>query len=155
MARRGEVVLGITYDPMRNEMFHAVRGKGVCLNRKKVAVSGVSELAQAAVGVDLGYQLDRSTEMLGIASKLWGGVHCLRLMGSSSLGMAYVASGRLSIYLHRHLYPWDIASGLLMTREGGGEVLNWEGKPAGIEDPAIIAANPGLLGVFRRWMKKL
>ncbi len=155
LARCGEVVLGITYDPMRNEMFHAVKGKGVYLNRKKVAVSGVSELSQAAVGVDLGYQQERSTEMLGIASKLWGRIHCLRLMGSSSLGMAYVASGRLSIYLHRYLYPWDIASGLLMTREGGGEVFNFEGKPAGVEDPDIIASNPQLIGEFRRWMAGL
>ena len=136
-------------------MFHAVKGKGVYLNRKKVAVSGVSELSQAAVGVDLGYQQERSTEMLGIASKLWGRIHCLRLMGSSSLGMAYVASGRLSIYLHRYLYPWDIASGLLMTREGGGEVFNFEGKPAGVEDPDIIASNPQLIGEFRRWMAGL
>ena len=152
LARQGEVILGMTYDPMRNEMFHSVKGKGTYLNRKKVVVSDVEKLGDAAVGVDLGYVPECSTEMLAIAGKLWTQIHCLRLMGSSCLGLAYVASGRISLYFHKYLYPWDLASGILLTREAGGKVVNFDGTPAGIKDRAIIASNSVLLDEFTRWL---
>ncbi len=152
LARQGQVVMGITYDPMRNEMFHSVKGEGAYLNRKKVFVSEVSQLGKAAVGVDLGYIPERSEEMLSITARLWTQVHCVRLMGSSCLGLAYVAGGRLGLYFHKYLYPWDLASGLLLVREAGGVVVNSRGKPATIKDNSIIASNSVLLDKFTRWL---
>jgi len=152
LTRRGEVVMGLTYDPMRKEMFYSVKGKGVYLNRKKVKVSDVSQMAKASVGIDVGYVPERSAEMLDIAGRIWSQVHCTRLLGSSCLGLAYVASGRLSLYFHKYLYPWDMASGILMVREGGGEMINFDKKPATIDDSAIIAANKKLMGEFTRWL---
>jgi len=113
LARRDDVLLGVTFDPMRNEFYRAVRGKGAYLNNKKIAVSYVADLNDATVGVDLGYDAERSNDLLETAIRLWPKIHCMRLIGSSSLGMAYVAAGRLSLYFHRSLYPWDSASGLL------------------------------------------
>ena len=154
LAKRGEVQVGITYDPLLNEMFHSIKGEGAYLNRKKVTVSSIYSLAKAAIGVDLGYKPEVSVELLEIASKLWKQVHCLRLMGSSSLGMAYVACGRLSLYFHKYIYPWDIASGLLMVREAGGEVANFHRQAAGLKDSEIIAANNKLLTRFSRWLER-
>jgi fructose-1,6-bisphosphatase/inositol monophosphatase family enzyme len=73
-------------------------------------------------------------------------------MGSSCLGLAYVAGGRLGIYFHKYLYPWDMASGLLLVREAGGVVINSHGKPATIKDNSIIASNSLLLDEFTRWL---
>jgi myo-inositol-1(or 4)-monophosphatase len=62
-------------------------------------------------------------------------------MGSSSLGLAYAACGRVSLYFHRYLFPWDIASGLLLVREAGGEVVDWQGRPANFRDTELVASN--------------
>jgi myo-inositol-1(or 4)-monophosphatase len=104
--------------------------------------------------VDLGYVPERSAEMLDIIVRLWPEIHCLRLTGSSSLGLAYVAAGRLSLYFHRYLYPWDTAAGLLMVREAGGEVTDFTGRQATCDDRQVIAANPGLGGAFREWLDR-
>jgi len=154
LARRGEVVLGITFDPMRNEIFRAVKGKGAYLNNRRSSVADVADLGDAAVGVDLGYDAGRSSDLLDMAIRLWPRIHCMRLIGSSSLGMAYVACGRLSLYFHKSLYPWDSASGLLLIREAGGEVTDFTGRPATIKDREIVAANPRLGRVFRDWLKQ-
>ncbi len=154
LSRNGEIVLGLTYDPMRNEMFQAVKGKGAFLNGKKIQVSKLPSLDGAALGVDLGYQAERSIELLALVEKLWPHVHCLRLMGSSALGLAYVSAGRLSLYFHKYVYPWDIASGLLLVREGGGDVVTFAGRAANMEDKDIIAANKSLLASFRESVKK-
>jgi myo-inositol-1(or 4)-monophosphatase len=74
-------------------------------------------------------------------------------MGSSALGLAYVAAGRLSLYFHKYVYPWDIASGLLLVREGGGDVLTFEGRAVTTEDKQIIAANRRLLDSFMKSLK--
>ena len=152
LAQRGEVVTGITYDPMRSEMFYAVKGKGAFLNGKKAAVSSVTSLSDASAGVDLGYMPERSREMLSLAAGLWTQVHCVRLMGSSCLGMAYVSCGRLGLYFHKYIYPWDIASGLLLVREAGGKVVTFKGADAVPEDHDIIAGSGKLISRFKSWL---
>jgi myo-inositol-1(or 4)-monophosphatase len=154
LAMSGEVVLGVTYDPMRNETFCSVRGKGAHLNGKKIKVSAVKTLDKASVGVDLGYNAERSRDLLDIATGLWPQIHCLRLTGSSALGLAYVACGRFSLYFHKYLYPWDTASGLLLVREAGGEVTRYDGKQASIDDAAVIASNPALLKELLNWLNR-
>jgi myo-inositol-1(or 4)-monophosphatase len=69
-------------------------------------------------------------------------------MGSASLGLAYVACGRIDLYIHRFLFPWDIASGILLIREAGGIVTDWQMKPATFESQGIIASNKILKGKF-------
>jgi myo-inositol-1(or 4)-monophosphatase len=154
LVRRGEVILGITYDPMRREMFHSVKGKGAFLNSKKSAISPVISLADASIGVDLGYVPDRSKELLSITASLWSQVHCVRLMGSSCLGLAYVSCGRLGLYFHKYIYPWDIASGLLLVREAGGKAVNFNGVDAMTDDREIVAGNRKLLNKFTDWLAK-
>ncbi len=154
LAKKEEVILGVTYDPVRNEMFYAVKGQGTYLNGKKCSVTHIDSLAEISVGVDLGYVPDRSKELLDIVVSLWTQVHCLRLMGSSALGLAYVSCGRLGLYFHKYIYPWDIASGLLLVRESGGEINNFTGANANINDREIIAANKDLLQKFTEWLAK-
>jgi len=144
LLHRDDVVLAITYDPVRDELFHALRGQGAFLGDKPLRVSAKTDLKDALVGFDMGYDMERGSEMLEAARKLWTRVFSFRIMGSGALGLAYVAAGRLDLYVHRRLYPWDIAPGKLLIEESGGTVSDWEGKPAPIQTPAIIAGNPDL-----------
>ena len=146
-----DILLGITYDPMRGELFQAEKGKGAYLNDSPIRISAISSLQESLIGLDLGYSHDRGTEMLHTVNQLWGQVHCVRLMGSSSLGLAYVACGRVSLYFHRYLFPWDIASGLLLVREAGGEVVDWQGRPANFRDTELVASNLTLQREFLQY----
>ena len=148
LVRDEDILLGITYDPVRKELFHAWKGRGAYLNNSPLRVSEESSLQSSLVGFDLGYSHERGEEMLNIVNRLWGGVHCIRAMGSSSLGLAYVACGRVSLYFHRYLFPWDIASGLLLVREAGGEVTDWQGRPASFRDTGLVASNNELRREF-------
>jgi myo-inositol-1(or 4)-monophosphatase len=146
-----EILLGITYDPMRGELFQAEKGKGAYLNDSPIRISAISSLQESLIGLDLGYSHDRGSQMLDTVNRLWGQVHCVRLMGSSSLGLAYAACGRVSLYFHRYLFPWDIASGLLLVREAGGEVVDWQGRPANFRDTELVASNLTLQREFLQY----
>ncbi len=155
LVKGDKVFVGVTYDPLRDELFVAELGSGAYLNGSKVQVSQENLLQKALVGLDLGYDRERGRELLTVASELWWQVHCLRLLGSASLGLAYVACGRFNLYIHRFLYPWDIASGLLLVAEAGGRVVDWEGKPAGLLSQEVIAGNGELCEEFiSRYVRK-
>ena len=141
LVRGDDILLGVTYDPIKRELFRAENGKGAFLNDLPIRVSEVTEFQASLIGLDLGYSHERGMQMLQMVNRLWGQVHCVRLMGSSSLGLAYVACGRVSLYFHRYLFPWDIDSGLLLIREAGGEVTDWMGKPAGFQTAEVVASN--------------
>ena len=138
------MVVAVTYDPNRDELFHSVRNGGAFLNGTKISVSNRTELKSSIIGIDMGYDAGRGKSLLGIMYDMWPDIHCIRLMGSAALGLAYVASGRLDLYLHKLLYPWDIASGLLMIHEAGGLVTDWQSKLATINSDMIVAGNKAL-----------
>lgn len=148
LVKDADILLGVTYDPLRDELFRAEKGCGAYLNDLAIQVSKVDSLRNALAGFDLGYDSERGSEILDIASKLWGQVHCLRMIGSASLGLAYVACGWFNLYFHRWLYPWDIAAGLLLIREAGGTVVDWQGKPATFQAKEVIASNSKICHEF-------
>ena len=150
LVRDDNLLVGVTYDPVRDELFEAEVGEGAYINESPIRVTAVNSLKDSMIGLDLGYNEGLGKKMLETVNSLWGQVHCVRLIGSSSLGLAYVACGRISLYFHRYLFPWDIASGILLIREAGGEVLNWQGKPAKFRDTELIASNTRLQREFRR-----
>ena len=148
------ILLGVTYDPLREELFRAERGQGAYLNDSAIQVSKESSLQASLVGLDLGYSDKRGRELLDIiTTKLWGQVHCLRILGSASLGLAYVACGRVNLYFHRYLYPWDVASGILLIREAGGKITDWQGQSVNFQNKQIIASNHELLNEFMLLLK--
>ena len=141
LARGEELLLGISYDPVRGELFRAEKGQGAFLNDFPIAVSTRTSLGESLVGFDMGYDAEIGQEILGVASALWPRVVSVRVMGSAALGLAYVASGRLDLYFHLTLYPWDLASGILLVREAGGVVTELDGQPVGIQSKIVIATN--------------
>jgi myo-inositol-1(or 4)-monophosphatase len=146
------ILLATTYDPLRRELFHAISGNGAYLNRSPVKVSEVTSLRDSLLGLDLGYSNKRGRELLDIMSNLWWNVHCIRILGSAALGLAYVASGRITAYIHRYLMPWDIASGILLIREAGGVITNWNGKEASYSDKKVIASNKHVHGQLLKFL---
>lgn len=148
LVNNDDILLGITYDPIRDELFYGEKGKGAFLNGTVLKVSQVKLLEDAAIGFDLGYSDVEGGNMLEVANNLWGQLHCLRVMGSAALGLAYVACGRISLYYHRFIYPWDIASGILLIREAGGEVVGWDGKQSGFRSEKLVASNKSLCKQF-------
>lgn len=146
------ILLGLTYDPIREEIFTSEKGKGSYLNQKSVRASNISIIEDAVICADLGYDTSRGAETLQILHKLWGRALCLRILGSAALGLAYVACGRINLYFHRSIYPWDIASGILLVRESGGEIFDWDKRKAGYKSKEIIAANKSLLNQFTQFV---
>lgn len=141
LARGEELLLGISYDPVRKELFRAEKGQGAFLNDSPIAVSTRTSLGESLVGFDMGYDAEIGQEILGVASALWPGVVSVRVMGSAALGLAYTACGRLDLYIHLALYPWDLASGILLVSEAGGVVTELDGQPVGIQSKSVIATN--------------
>ena len=79
---------------------------------------------------------------------LWPGMYSLRLMGSAGLGVAYAAAGRVDLFFHHSLSPWDIAAGLILAKEAGGRVVDRQGNDAGLFTPSVICSSPALIDGF-------
>ena len=149
----GRIIIGLTYDPLREELFHSEKDIGAFLNEKPIKVSNTSDISKAIIGCDLGYDYNNGSHALKIIQSIWGKVLCLRILGSAALGMAYVACGRINVYFHRSVYPWDIASGLLLVEEAGGKVNIPEGMPDTGITATLIASNKELIKKFREHIK--
>ncbi|MDA0734029.1 MAG: inositol monophosphatase family protein [Chloroflexi bacterium] len=150
LAKGSEMVVGVTFDPLKDEMFTAEQGKGAFLNGERITVSQRQEVPESILGFDLGYVDEKAGLALDMVRSLWPNILGMRLMGSSALGLAYAACGRLDIYFHNQLSPWDIASGLVLVREAGGNVVDKQGEAANLFTPSIIASSPRLIDRFLR-----
>ena len=141
LARGEELILGIVFDPVREELFRAEKGQGAFFNDSPISVSAKTSLRESLVGFDMGYDAGIGQEILGVASALWPGVVSVRVMGSAALALAYTACGRLDLYIHLNLSPWDLASGILLVGEAGGVVTELDGQPVSIHSRSVIATN--------------
>ena len=148
LACNDQIVLGVTYDPVRRELFRAEVGKGAFLNDRPMAVSPREELDQCLLGFDMGYSDERARRALDLVRDLWPGMQSIRIMGSAALGLAYAAAGRIDLYFHHHLAPWDLASGLLLAREAGGVVMDRLGGEATLRSTGVISSSPRLVERF-------
>ena len=139
----GTALVGVIYDPLRDEMFTARRGKGTFLNGRPVRVTGTTHLADALLATGFPYDrrvaADNNTRTLDHFLRRSQGV---RRAGAAALDLAYVASGRLDGYWEARLSWWDIAAGVLLVREAGGYVSDYGG---GSVSAAEIVASNGLI----------
>jgi len=136
-----EVLLGIVYDPLRDEMFLTQKGKGAVLNNSPIHVTAKKIVRDSLIGLDLGYVDENGKKSLEFITRLWPALYAYRIMGSAALGMAYTACGRLDLYFHLFLYPWELACGSLLVTEAGGLVTDLEGTPLRTWEGSVIASN--------------
>jgi len=122
-------LVGVVYDPMRDEMFKGIRGQGAWLNGRRLRVSGVTDLAQALVTT--GFPYDRWTAEDNNAARVGHFVvrtQGVRRIGSAALDLCYVAAGRCDLYWERGPQPWDVQAGMLLVHEAGGRVSDYHGE---------------------------
>jgi len=150
LAHRGEVVMGLTYDPFREELFAGMKGGGATLNGRPIAVSGRERLEDCTIGFDLGYDNAKALTALKLMERVWPGMQTIRIMGSSALSLAYAAAGRIDLYFHHALSPWDIAAALVLAPEAGGVFTDKHGGPSGLRCDGLIVSNRALHAEFLR-----
>jgi myo-inositol-1(or 4)-monophosphatase len=145
-----DVMLGLVYDPLRDELFSAVKGRGTTLNGKPASVSAKRSVKDSLIGTDLGYVDANGSQILDLMARVWPDLYAFRIMGSAGLGMAYASCGRLDVYFHLLVYPWELACGQLLVTEAGGVATNFHGGPPGTGESSIIVANEAVHSDFLR-----
>ena len=144
LEQNGEIICGIIYDPIKDEMFVAEKGNGSYLNNQRIRVSSRSKLKDCIIftgGPKKGAKDMESSlkEYYNFSSQVQIPI---RKLGSAALDMAYVAAGRCDGFWQRHLKYWDIAAGIILVKESGGLVTDYYGENKYLENKTLLAANP-------------
>lgn len=145
-AYRGEVTLGVVYDPTRGECFSAERGRGAWLNDRPIRVSDTARLIESLLVTGFPYEVTaHSPNNLEYFARFAERSRGLRRLGSAALDFCYVACGRLDGYWELALGAWDVAAGALIAEEAGAKITDIEGSPTYLKPPYdAIVANPTL-----------
>jgi myo-inositol-1(or 4)-monophosphatase len=142
LAHRGEVVTGVVYNPIHNELFVAEKGKGAYLKGRRIQVSSEEKLKDSLIATGLPADRERALPMnLAGIQALSSKVRNLRVAGSAALHLSYVAAGRLSGFWEVGLNSWDIAAGALIIQEAGGQVTDIHGNPYSLDVRDVVASN--------------
>ncbi len=142
----GKPLLGVVYDPVRDECFRAIRGQGATLNGQPMRVSTTSDLAEAALAT--GFPYDRRSNPdnnLDVFDSFMLRTQSVSRMGSAALNLCYVAAGRFDGYWEMRINPWDVLAGLLCVLEGGGRASNYQGQSGGLYEGQQVVASNGIL----------
>lgn len=143
----GNSIIGIVYNPYSKELFTAKEGEGCFCNGKKVMVSQASKMEECLIAIGTSpYYKEMAKKNFEIFGKLFCDCQDIRRTGSAALDLAYVASGRIEGYFERSLKIWDFAAGMLLVKEAGGVVVNYQGEEAGMDMVGdIVAGNQAVV----------
>ncbi len=145
LERDGEIVAGVIYEPISDSMFHAEKGSGAYLNDWRLRVSARRKLEDAVVTTGIPHRGRPGQDVfLKELTAVMQGTAGVRRFGSAALDLAYVAAGRCDAYFESGIQPWDIAAGLIMVKEAGGYVSDYDGKGEMLSKGQVIAANDHL-----------
>jgi len=143
LAKKGQVILGVVYDAMRDELFVAEKGKGAYLNGKKIKVSKAASLKKSLLIT--GFYYDRGKAMISnlevIKIFFQKDIVGLRRLGAAALDLSYIACGRATGFWEFKLSPWDFAAGKLLIEEAGGKITDKEGNQLKLENSYVVASN--------------
>jgi myo-inositol-1(or 4)-monophosphatase len=137
----GALVAAVIYDPMRDELFTAERGKGAWLNGKPIRVSRTPELAEALLATGFPSRKRHDSPNVHFYHEFSLRSHGLRRAGSAALDLASVASGRMDAFWEFNLNPWDTAAGVLLIEEAGGRVTDFSGGRFKLDSREVLASN--------------
>ncbi|MFB0564794.1 MAG: inositol monophosphatase family protein [Candidatus Aminicenantaceae bacterium] len=142
LEKKGEVVLGVVYDPMREEMFWALKSGGALLNGKRISVSAVDDLDKSLVATGFPYDIRESkVNNIDHFNNFAIRVQAIRRCGSAAIDLCYVACGRFDGYWELKLNPWDVAAGVLIAEEAGGLISDFQNREYSIFGVEILATN--------------
>jgi myo-inositol-1(or 4)-monophosphatase len=154
--QRGEnIVAGVVYNPVQDELFTAERGKGAQLNDRRLRVAARTQLSEAVVACGLPHHgrgdlaLFRR-EILAVQAEVAG----LRRFGAAALDLAWIAAGRYDAYWERNLSTWDVAAGILLVREAGGFVTDLDGGDSVLTSGDVLAGNEAMHRALLRMLRE-
>jgi myo-inositol-1(or 4)-monophosphatase len=138
----GELLVGVVYDPTRDELFTAELGRGAFLNGRPIGVSHTAHLEAALTVTGFAYDIrDTSDNNLDHFARFALKAQGVRRTGSAALDLCYVAAGRFDAFWELTLSPWDMAAGVVIVREAGGDITDLRGNPHSIHQPELVASN--------------
>ncbi len=138
---KNQPVVSVVFAPSLNQLFTAVKGKGAFLNGQKVEMSPESELKNCLISIGKGTKFDDILWYGGILKNIIEHVRTFRNYGSSGLGLAYTAAGKIDIYMNKGAELYDFAPGALLVREAGGEVTDFNGNDWNLNEESLLASN--------------
>lgn len=141
LAYNGELLLGVVYDPSSDEMFSAVKSEGAFLNGKQIHVSDKTGLRTCVVATGFPSQMDARLAVYKGLGKLILQCRTIRALGSAARHLAYVGAGRLDAFWENGLKTWDVAAGVLIVQEAGGQISDTSGKPYSLNTLDIVSSN--------------
>ncbi len=156
LERKGDLLCGVTYNPITDELFTAERGQGAFLNSRRLRVAARKTLSDTVLawGIPSIGEADRHDQFQRELARLQPKVAAIRQIGSAALELAYVAAGRIDVMQGRGLEPWDTAAGILMVREAGGIVTSAEGEKAPFDTGTVLAGNADLVPLIKAEIAK-
>jgi myo-inositol-1(or 4)-monophosphatase len=147
LEREGEIIAGVIYQPISDELFWAEKGNGAFVDTpnarsRRMRVSGRKDPARALVGTGIphigkGDHAAYHAKLAAVTERTAG----VRRWGAAALDLAFVAAGRYDAFFEFGLQPWDVAAGILLVREAGGVICDISGKPYGLGGPSLLASN--------------
>ena len=140
LMHKSELLLGTMYAPAINEFYFAEKGKGAYLNGGRIRVSDITDLSQSYIFYCEGGEKDRS-KTGKIISRVYPHVMDMRKLGSAGLEIAWVAAGRGEAYFTTKIEPWDVAPGVLLIQEAGGEVSGFHGDSWKLQTSDLLFSN--------------
>lgn len=147
LEREGELIAGLVYNPISDEMFTAEKGKGAFINdRRRLRVAARRKLSDAVVTTGIPHRGRTGHEIfLKETARVMAEVAGVRRTGSAALDLAWTAAGRFDVFWERNLQPWDIAAGQVLVRESGGTVVDAKGGPKSLDTGSVVAGNPTIV----------
>jgi myo-inositol-1(or 4)-monophosphatase len=151
LEHKGQIVSGVIYDPVKDEMFYAEKGNGAWLNESRLRVSARHRMIESifATGVPFGGRADLPATLQDLA-RLMPACAGVRRFGSAALDLAYVAAGRYDGFWERGLHAWDMAAGIVIVREAGGIVEPLQQDGDLLNGGAVICANEPIFDTFAK-----
>jgi len=139
LEQAGELVLGVIYDPTRDELFHAIRGEGAFCNDRPISVSTAPGLGESLCVASLPVNSDPQHPAVARFLKVLPHAQSVQRLGSAAMNLAYLACGRLEVFWSTTLKPWDMAAGVVIVREAGGEVTRLDGSQYDVQRSEVLA----------------
>ncbi len=153
LEKRGEVVLGVVFDPIQNELFTAEKGRGAFLNGKRISPSITSKLTEALLVTGFPYDIKRNRKNFKHFKNFVLQAQAVRRDGSAALDLCYTAMGRFDGFWEFSLSPWDMAAGELILKEAGGKITLANGRPFSIFKGEVLASNGQIHSQMARVLK--
>lgn len=155
LERDGQLVAGLVYDPVKEEMFTAEKGRGAFMNDRRIRVSARRDLPSAllATGIPFPGRPEHARFLLELETAMSAAAG-VRRFGAAALDLAYVAAGRFDGFWERGLSPWDLAAGIVLVREAGGFVQDLDGGESMLQNGTILVGNQSLRAALAGLIRK-